>query len=215
MDTTLFQFFFQFLFLVIYVIDILSIACFPFFQRFEKTRARIGLDFFSTHAVEYIEQKNDKQDDHDDCRNHQVELQGILIEQGSTSFQLPVLPTLFLQIKVYITIVITLRLVIESRIHQAESLSDGSHEIRSLLDVIADTQGTNQTVASRVIVLDGEITLRQSAVSSGNLISISIGKEQIEGTLSQVARQKGIRHLFYIQILDGREIVPNQEITHF
>ena len=156
------------------------------------------------HTVEEVEYQDDYHDHEDHGSDHHVELDGVLVEQGGTGLQLPVLSGLLLEVEVDIAVIVALLLVIECRIDQAESLPDGSHQIGSRLDGLVGLQGTQEAVAGGIVVLDGKIAFRQGTISPGYLVSIAIGNKNIEGTLRQVASQERVWHLLHVQVLDGR-----------
>ena len=122
---------------------------------------------------------------------------------------------LLLQVEVNIAVVIAFRLVIDGGINQAESFSDRSHQVGRLLDGSVLVECPIQTIACRFIILDLPVAFCQCAVCSCRLVNVSIFRKDIECALRKVSCQKFQRHLFYIEILESRQIVFYQEIALF
>ena len=57
-------------------------------------------------------------------------------------------------------------------------------------------------------------TFSQRTVGSGGLINISVARKEVEGALGKVASQQIVRHLFDVEILEGRQVVADEEIAH-
>ena len=173
---------------------------------------RMILCLSSFHAVEEIKQEDHQNDDEDNSRNHRVQLYGIFIQLGGTCLQLLVLSRLLLQVEVDISVVITLRFVVDGGIHQAEAFPDGSHQVGCLTDGLVLCKCLVQAIAGRIIIPDLPIAFCQCSVGTSRLIYVSILREEVQCSLGEVTRQEFCRHLFHIEILESREIVFHQEI---
>ena len=122
---------------------------------------------------------------------------------------------MLLQIEVNVSVVIAFRFIIDGRINQAESFPYRSHQVGRLLDSPVLVECPIQAIACRFIILDLPVAFCQCAVCSCRLVNVSIFRKDIECALRKIACQKFQRHLFYIEILESRQIVFYQEITLF
>ena len=164
--------------------------------------------------VENVEQNHHEHNHRHHGSNHQVELLGILVECRGTCLQLAVLSRTVLQIQIDIAVVIALLLIIYSRINQAESFTYRRYEVGCLLDGLVVVQGMIQAVERRRIIMDIPETFCQRTIGSGSLINISVARKEVEGTLGKVACQQIVWHLLDVEILEGRQVVANEEFAH-
>ena len=190
----------------------LSIKFHSFMQGFKQFFRGFLLGFLALHIVEDIEQddSNDNHGYHGD--DHDIENRGDIVELGCTGFELAVLAGRLLQVEIGVAVVVALHLVVECGISQTHLLADGSHKVGRLEDSPVVIERMVQTVERRLVIPCLPIALGKSTMGSCRLINIAIAAEEIERSLGKVAGKQVGWHLLDVEILEGRQVVPDEEL---